>query len=427
MGTHLLLLSETRPHRATALAFLPGIAQRHLLSGAHRLPVAQSAQGSSALGDNLYLLPTMDQYRLDRRGSCPLARAYPATGPARPATHCRHPRQPIRQEQRNQRGTRLRRWQKGQRAQAAHPCGYDGIVADGHGRIRLVSKIDRLRWDFGENTIDSFSSHVLETLSELESLLQEAATLSWTESPISLDGLENYSIEAKFKIEKLEKLVVQMDSAFKAEKVSLLNNAVIQEALKLAAQAKNFISAGLPVRLAELRHLNTSLAKYADWLAGLEDSEIEEFSQLESDMNLGNFCETVTKNRVTAETLLKETKRKHADFIKLRDQSYILAQQLREVASKILETKQNPDDCPLCHTSFGPGELLKHSFSSGMQLSQRCRDFWRIENSALEQTSVHFALQLAEGSAAGGCQPKIKLAGFGALAAAEDEQIMRPA
>src|SRR5665213_871698 len=112
----------------------------------------------------------MDQYRLDRRGSCPLARAYPATGPARPATHCRHPRQPIRQEQRNQRGTRLRRWQKGQRAQAAHPCGYDGIVADGHGRIRLVSKIDRLRWDFGENTIDSFSSHVLETLSELESL-----------------------------------------------------------------------------------------------------------------------------------------------------------------------------------------------------------------------------------------------------------------
>jgi exonuclease SbcC len=227
-------------------------------------------------------------------------------------------------------------------------------------RIRLVAMMDRLKWNFGQIDIDSFASHVVETLSELESLLHEAATLIWTESPITTDGMKIYSTEAKSKIAKMETIIEEMDLTLKREKLSLLNGKTIQEALKFAVQAKNFINAGLPVRLAELSQLNTSLSNYANLLAGFDDNEIKDFSPLESDMNLGKYCETVTASRVAAETSLKEAKRKQADFTKLRDKSYGLAQQLREVASKILETNQKPDECPLCHTSFSPGELLKH-------------------------------------------------------------------
>ena len=42
------------------------------------------------------------------------------------------------------------------------------------------------------------------------------------------------------------------------------------------------------------------------------------------------------------------------------DQSQNLIQQLRQIASRIIQTNSNPDECPLCHTQFGTDELLNH-------------------------------------------------------------------
>ena len=72
------------------------------------------------------------------------------------------------------------------------------------------------------------------------------------------------------------------------------------------------------------------------------------------------YSEDAAVKRSTANAMLAKTKSEHANFSKLRDQSLNLAQQLRETASRILQASPKPDECPLCHTQFGPDELVKH-------------------------------------------------------------------
>lgn len=53
-------------------------------------------------------------------------------------------------------------------------------------------------------------------------------------------------------------------------------------------------------------------------------------------------------------------KAQYESFRQLRDQSHNLAQELRHAAAQILEHSPEPDECPLCHTQFAPGDLAKH-------------------------------------------------------------------
>jgi hypothetical protein len=77
-------------------------------------------------------------------------------------------------------------------------------------------------------------------------------------------------------------------------------------------------------------------------------------------MNVHACHQAAATRRSAAEELLRSARTKYADSTKLRDQSLTLAQELRDVAARILESRPESDECPLCHTQFEPGELAKH-------------------------------------------------------------------
>lgn len=227
-------------------------------------------------------------------------------------------------------------------------------------RARLEEMIHRVGWSTAQGDKEAYAGRLVEALSELVSLAHQAAALDWTESPVSIDGLAKYCREAKDTREKAEADIGRLDVLRKNQK--RLADAIKRdrEASDLIEQAKRLIDAGVPERVAERKNQQSTVATYSGWLAGLDADALGVLSTAELDMQVAAYHEAALAKRSAAEALLASARGEYANFSNLRDQSLNLAQELRQVAARILQSSPKPDECPLCHTRFGPGQLVKH-------------------------------------------------------------------
>jgi len=226
--------------------------------------------------------------------------------------------------------------------------------------VRLGEMIRRAGWIVAPGDKEAFAGRLVEALSELVPLAQQALALDWTESPVSIDGLAKYCRDARVTIEKVEPDIVRLEHLQKRQKRLADTIKLDREALDLTKHAKHMIDMGVPKRIAEKNKQQSVLASYPRWLAGLDADDLAVLSITDLDMKVAACHKAAVSKRSVAEVLLLKAKAKYADFSKLRDQSLNLAQELRQVAARILQSSPKPDDCPLCHTRFGPGELAKH-------------------------------------------------------------------
>jgi len=227
-------------------------------------------------------------------------------------------------------------------------------------RARLEEMIHRIGWSGTKGDKEAFAGKLVEALSELVSLAHQAAALDWTESPVSINGLAKYCREARAISEKADVDIARLDLLRKSLKRLadvLMRN---REAFALTEQAMRLIDAGVPNRAAERNKQQSTVATYSGLLAGLDVNAFAALSTANLDMNVAVFFEAAVSKRSAAEASLVSKKAEYANFSKLRDQSLNLAQELRQVAAKILQSSPKPDECPLCHTRFAPGELARH-------------------------------------------------------------------
>lgn len=141
-------------------------------------------------------------------------------------------------------------------------------------RVRLEEMIHRVGWAVSQGDKDVFASSIVESLSELESLAQQATTLDWTDSPASIDGLTKYCREAKISSAKAETDIARLDLLLKNEKRFTDVGKRGQEALNLAEQVKRFIGAGLSIRIEDHSKQQRIVDTYTSWLAGCDDNAI---------------------------------------------------------------------------------------------------------------------------------------------------------
>ena len=229
-------------------------------------------------------------------------------------------------------------------------------------RARLAEMIHRLGWSGAEGDKEAFAGTLVEALSELMSLAQQAAALDWTESPVSIEGLAKYCRDSRVTSEKADPDIARLELLRKNQK--RLEEVIKRdrEALDLAERAKRLIDAGVPKRAAERNKRQSTVARYSSWLAGLDADPLGVLSSADLDMNVSvaAYHEAAISRRSAAQGLQARAKNEYAKVSALRDQSLNLAQELRQIAGRILQSSPKPDECPLCHTRFGPGELEKH-------------------------------------------------------------------
>lgn len=227
-------------------------------------------------------------------------------------------------------------------------------------RVRLEEMILRIRWSPVQGDKEAFAGKVVEVLSELVTLARQAAAFDWTEAPVSINGLAKYCRESRVTSERAEKDISRLDVLLKNQKRLEERVRRDREASSLAEQAKEMIEAGIPDRVAEQTKQQSAVATHVGWLAGLDVDGLGVLSTTDLDMKVVTCHEAAAAKRSAAEISLKAARGEYANFSKLRDQSLNLAQELRQVAARILQSSPTPDECPLCHSQFEKGELVKH-------------------------------------------------------------------
>jgi DNA repair exonuclease SbcCD ATPase subunit len=227
-------------------------------------------------------------------------------------------------------------------------------------RARLNQMLARLGWIRTEADGAALSRSLVEALSELVPLTRQAAALHWTPSPVTTNGLVKYCQEAKEASHSADNAVSRLELLDQSQKQTEDATARCQEALGLIDELKQLTDAGVLTRSALRKTHETTVASYSGILAGVEDHSFDFLSDSDLSMAFPLYHQAAVSERARVEALLASAKKDYSNFSKLRDQSLNLAQELRRVAARILETTPNPVECPLCHTPFAPGELSKH-------------------------------------------------------------------
>ncbi|MFZ2655671.1 MAG: hypothetical protein WAX69_12135, partial [Victivallales bacterium] len=225
---------------------------------------------------------------------------------------------------------------------------------------RLEEMIQRLGWRSAQNGNEISATKLVESLSELQSLVQQATEIVLVDSPITMAHLTKYCHDAKIASKKATEDIPKLEALQKQQKFLADRINATSEAQGLVKRVIVIFESGLPAHVADCTKQQDIVAIYSECLHGIDTIDFELFSSIERQVRVDNIHNIATKKRIDADVSLGEAKKKYANFTKLRDQSINLAQQLREVASKIIPINEKPDECPLCHTQFKQGELTKH-------------------------------------------------------------------
>jgi len=240
---------------------------------------------------------------------------------------------------------------------------------------KLQDMLQLLEWSIpSEQNNNVKIGKIVESLSEIVSIAHQATDLNWLSSPVSIDVIKNF---ISFNLNEISKVESEIDKLTEyIQKQKLLQNDIQSNTklLNVLKKTSTIILSGVPEKSAQLGRLKTISENLEILLDGIDERASDtdlftdgttitldfSFSDVELNININKFKEISIKQE--EETLLQyeEAKNSYTDFCRLRDQSINLYQQLRNIASKILVSSPNHDECPLCHHKYKSGELGRH-------------------------------------------------------------------
>lgn len=225
-------------------------------------------------------------------------------------------------------------------------------------RSAVHKTLRRNQWtiddDLGSETVE-----LIGELAELNAASQQAGGISWLDAPVTLDRIEIYgqAVESVIQacaphVENLKTLRVnqlQLTEAVRRD----------QEAMTLIDELARLVESGVERRMSELAKQREIIAAYSSLSAGVDEETLRVVGEADCNLAADDYRDSTVAARKRAEGALLAAKQEYGDFVKLRDRSLSLAQELRAIAARILEDRPS-DECPLCHTKFRPGDLAHH-------------------------------------------------------------------
>ena len=263
---------------------------------------------------------------------------------------------------------------------------------------RLREILIRLGWADDETGKSVLVNTLVEELAEFVSIVGRLGHFEGINRPVSVDAVNNYRLgsinkidNSRGEIDRLEDL--QGNQSKIAESVDRYKELVV-----LVEEAKRLIDARIPERAAELSHLETIVANRSGWLAGIDSIALNNILTAYPDMSLVACYDISVSALSAANSLLADTNDRYRTFSSLMEESRRLTQQLREIASRILQTNHIPDQCPLCHTQFGTDELLSLiNIGVENQLEEPAREILaqlpNLENNVQNEQAIVAALE----------------------------------
>jgi len=221
--------------------------------------------------------------------------------------------------------------------------------------IALHETLRRNQWminDVSDSEIIKFISE----LAKLKATSEQVGDLYWLDAPVTLRIIESYSKAADSIIQQCSPSVEILKTLSLNQRQ--LSDAVLRDqvALPLLGELERLIKSEIEKRTIELEKHREIIVKCSILFAGVDEETFRIFDVADGNLAVGDYRDLAVADRKRKEDGFLTAKREHGDFVKLRDHSLSLAEELRGIATRIIEEKPS-DECPLCHTKFKHGEL----------------------------------------------------------------------
>jgi len=222
---------------------------------------------------------------------------------------------------------------------------------------RLLQMLKRLGWETPYTNNEDLAEKLIESLSEMLSLIKQSSKLTWIESPLSLNQLEIYCDKnAVVSIKAGEDIALLDNMRAKQQQLSELINKE-RVALSVIEEIKKLLDSGILDFDLNKKELNKSILKLSNCLGRYSKEEPALIPETNLELSLDELYSSENFALIEAEISLDIAKNDYEKFSELRMQAANLAEELRLIASKIINTSNKVDECPLCHTEFDIGEL----------------------------------------------------------------------
>jgi exonuclease SbcC len=229
---------------------------------------------------------------------------------------------------------------------------------------RLRKMLQRLHWLSESDKIDEKAAgRIVSSLAELIALAEQATSLNWIKSPISRSSLAKFATDAAVIVQTATASIGELEAAIKKQRAIEENIKRQNEVSSLLGHLRLLVEAQVPERIQERTQCEKDIAANTNLLVGFDSAAFNESgiaAEDESKVDLQEKYLEIRNAKATAQGLLQKTSNEYARFTRLRQQSLALAQELRSIASRIIEDSENADECPLCHTNFAKGKLAEH-------------------------------------------------------------------
>lgn len=223
---------------------------------------------------------------------------------------------------------------------------------------RLQEMLQRLKWKVSVQPVAP--GLLVESLSELSSLTEQAVAFKGAQSPVSMDRLSAYCNGTQQIIDKARREMTSLEGYRAAERKANESVKRCVDALSLTEQVRRILEAGLPARVTEWRECQKTIALQTGIMAGCDEGVLTALATMSQEVTVVESGSAAIALRAAAQSALNTSQKEYDDFSRMRQYSLSLAQQLRDIADSLLEGSPKPDECPLCHSQFNPGELAKH-------------------------------------------------------------------
>lgn len=244
-------------------------------------------------------------------------------------------------------------------------------------RSALQETLLRNQWEI-DGDLDTAASKLITEFAEMKAVSEQVGNLYWLEAPVTLANIESY-IQATDLIirectphvenfERLREIQQQLTEAVRRD----------QDTIALIGELETFIKAEIAQRTSELEKHRAFIATYSSLSVGVDEESLKIIAGVEDTLSICDYRDSAVAARKHMEEVFLAVKREHSDFVKLRDHSLSLAQELRNIAARVLEGGSS-DECPLCHTKFKPGELA-HRIALGIDEQLEAKAQTLLEN-----------------------------------------------
>jgi exonuclease SbcC len=227
-------------------------------------------------------------------------------------------------------------------------------------RARLVEMMRKLGWRISTSSSETLANQLVGPLSELVAVARQASQV-----PIPLTFASRSSL-AKFlksAATSSRRTAAEIDALSAAERMSNIASAIIdraREARIFADQIERLIEVQIPSRVSEREDVRRQISSLSNALAGIDPNTLPLIALRTPETTVKQFQELAPIRRVELETNLRAVRSELNRLHVMHERSANLIEELRQVAIQFLDLKHDDTQCPLCNTTFAPGELFSH-------------------------------------------------------------------